>query len=478
MQDLASTEQVAEQEPSVHETLASQANEQNEKPKKKKLELTKRGKLLTHIGILLFVVIAVIIVLDYMTSSEPQAGTTAPAPNSITGAIQTSDSTVSTEQQQRLDVQEQQDLDTSNQTGSTFVQSNLFDVDGFKEVEGSSKIIVGASANGYEKAGTQQQQQQQESAQSRSEVQPVNVLDDATDTTQLGGSVRGRTTGSSSSAVTTEAKLNRITGLMGEFDSSRQQSGRTGSMKTGNRMRVEQEEQVDFGLSDTVIAGNATTGDLSQEFQPRATNTKGKGRGLRVGDTLIGKVKNGLRSTSPSPLLLVEVVQPEELKGAMFSFTPQVAYDNYVFQSNSFNYFGESDQINAIVVTPSANLETGYRTDVDYHRLYKWGMIFFSGIFSGAADYVNNLGGSVEVAGDTVIETNEFDWKKLIASSAGGVADSAQQEVEKAIEIPPTVWIDAGDIIGIMIAEDYNPQWFPFIPKHRNDLLDSRRSVN
>lgn len=453
----------------VHQDLQKQADSTVEP--KKRLETTKSGKLAIKIGTIFFAVAMILILLDYISNGDDPVAVIEPDSEtpSVTSVTDVSYDTVSDEQKERLAQHMQGEKDSAEETGESFVDSNLFDVEGFSQPSVESVVKVEG-----EEADTKNSAQA-ETAQPQNEVKDnqtfENVLDD-NNTNNLG---QNKSSNGNGGKPLTEQKINRISQLVSLFNTEDKESS-VKDMKSGNRL-ISESAPVKFSLdgsSPTTDENYANARSDSNENSP-TESAKGSGRGLHVGDLLIGKVKNGLTSTSPSALLLVEVIQPEELKGGVFTFKPEVAYDNYVFQSNTFNYMGEPDLINAIVVTPNENLTTGYRSGVNYHEIYKWGMIFFTGIFGGAAEYVNALGGDVTVGDNTVIETNKFSPGKMLISSAGGVATAASDELTNAINKPPTVWIDAQDIVGIMVTEDFNPVWFPYIPKQQVDLLDSRR---
>lgn len=216
-------------------------------------------------------------------------------------------------------------------------------------------------------------------------------------------------------------------------------------------------EAAEHNAIESEIPGDT---DQNEDANPTPDKLQGEGRGLLIGDMLLGEVINGLNSNSPSPYMLVRVLQ-EPLKGAKIMFEPSLHYDNYLFASKAVTFGHEQSEISAIIVTPNSNLSTGYRSKVNYHELYKLGVIAFHGIMKGGAEYINSLGGSVAINGDTVIQTNEFDSRKLLIASAGGVADTAEGMVAQELDKPPTVEVFSKDIVGIMFVEKFNPPWLP-----------------
>jgi len=200
-----------------------------------------------------------------------------------------------------------------------------------------------------------------------------------------------------------------------------------------------------------------------------SSNQTGEGRGFYMGDMIVGETKNGLKSTTTSKYLIVNIPQGV-LAGARMVFTPTVEYDTYVFESNEIQLGRHRAPIKAIIVTPNAELETGFRTDVDYHTMYKLGMLWVYGMSKGAAQLVTAFGNDVKSDNSTTVITSDYGTKELIIAGAGGVADAATDIVKKETSIPPTVTVGANEAVGIMFVENINPTWLPVVPDDEYSL--------
>ncbi|WP_120439469.1 hypothetical protein [Vibrio alginolyticus] len=88
----------------------------------------------------------------------------------------------------------------------------------------------------------------------------------------------------------------------------------------------------------------------------------------------------------------------------------------------------------------------------------------------GAAEFVNNVADEVVVDGLPSLRVPNFTTEKLLWSAFGGVADAADPIVEKQLNKPPTVWVNSGDVVGIMMVGEWNPEWSPIITVRTNGI--------
>lgn len=209
---------------------------------------------------------------------------------------------------------------------------------------------------------------------------------------------------------------------------------------------------------------NVTTGDsFTSEFSTETTLThNGLSRGLYVGDKMIGEFEHGINSTSPTMFAIVKVSQGP-LAGAKIVFRPTLAYDTFSYQSSHIQYKNHQAPFKAILVTPDANLQSNYRSGVDYHTLYNLGMVFAVGMAKGSAEFINQVADEIIISDDQIIKSVEFSPTKLLWSAFGGVADAATPLLEKQLDKPPTVWVNAHDLVGIMMVDNWNAEWAPII---------------
>ncbi|WP_026959772.1 hypothetical protein [Aliagarivorans taiwanensis] len=205
--------------------------------------------------------------------------------------------------------------------------------------------------------------------------------------------------------------------------------------------------------------------DATGTWGPATTATGGSGRGLYVGDFMLGEFRHGLKSLYPTSLAIIDITTGP-LEGARVIYTPTLAYDNYLFQSSKIYWKGYQAPFNSILVTPSQHLQPGFRSGVNHHTMYRWGMIFVHGMLKGATDYINSTGTDTTINDNVIISSKEFDPVRMAWSAGGGVAEAATDLVKQETTKPPTVWVNAHDAAGIMMTEDWNPEWSPRITEN------------
>lgn len=201
--------------------------------------------------------------------------------------------------------------------------------------------------------------------------------------------------------------------------------------------------------------------EQGRQIRTSITASKNGGRGLFVGEKIIGEFEQGLNSNTEAEMILVKVIQGP-LKGARIIFKPTLVYDNYLFQSSTIMYKNYQAPFSSVIVTPNANLDLGYTSDVNYHTIYKLAVAFTWGVMTGATEYISKIG-TTTYNGDNTDVTREFDQKEMWWSAAGGVAQATTDMVQKEIATPPTVKVKGGDVVGIMMTENWNSEWAPRI---------------
>ncbi|MFL0824267.1 TraB/TrbI/VirB10 family type IV secretion system protein [Vibrio parahaemolyticus] len=223
-------------------------------------------------------------------------------------------------------------------------------------------------------------------------------------------------------------------------------------------------------MANAQSESNAHASEVSNYRSPEPLgSTNPASKGLMIGDKMLGEATHGLHSSSESMYLIVELIQGP-LKGAKVVYKPTLSYDTFVYQSSEIQFNGNRAAFPSIIITPDENQTVGYRSGVDYHTLYNLGMVFVYGMTKGAAEFVNNVADEVVVDGSTVTTSTQFSTEKLLWSAFGGVADAADPIVEKQLNKPPTVWVNSGDVVGIMMVGEWNPEWSPIITVRTNGI--------
>lgn len=482
MKDLGSTDesQLIEKQASVDTGTAPKPE------KKKKLEMNKGGKLLFKISSVVAVSIGLILVAQTMLGSATKdRNTESKKDETNVGSISLSSKEVTEEHASSIQQQQETDKEKAISNNDTFVEDGVFDITEFtpnlSPIDNAPKLN-GAAANVEEPTTV--------------EEPLVDVLENADD----GGKVsvsnnkftnKNRNSGNGNSSTgnnNSELRRTAITTYMDELlkpipnTKDRGDGEATSRFKSVNLAmnnytsdgRSTQNDgngrSLDMDYGDQQYDENSESYDSTSVQSQDETQSTGNGRGLRVGDYMLGKVLNGLHSSTPSRFMMVEILTPP-LQGAIIPYIPELKYDKYVFSGDSVRHNGNQGSLQTVVVTPNENLSTGYRSNVDYHTFYRVTMMLAAGFASGAKTYVETLGGEVSIGNDsTVVEAKEFKWEEALAVGAGSVVEEGQDIIREEISTPPTVDVTSGDLIGIMVIDDFNPSWIPFIPKSQQYL--------
>lgn len=214
--------------------------------------------------------------------------------------------------------------------------------------------------------------------------------------------------------------------------------------------------------SSGIVGNNINSGGAyNQQATSKAKSING-GRGLFLGEKMLAETQHSIISTSETMFLLVEIIQGP-LTGAKIVYKPTLNYDTFAFQSSVIQYKGNQSPFSSIIITPDEALSSGYRSGVDYHTLMNLGMVFLSGVAKGSAEFINEVADEIVIGDNQVITSVEFSTEKLLWAAFGGVADAATPLLEKQLNKPPTVWIDAYDLVGIMMMDNWNAEWSPKI---------------
>ncbi len=472
MKDIVNTPEIESVEP----TLVTEKH--TEIPEKKRLEMTKSGKLIFKIGAIILAITLFSLAATTFFSQSVVTNDDDKKSATVVGGVKLTEE-ASEEHKAAVAKTRDQQRQAAEDNSTAFIDDGVLDIDGLapdlKPIESAPKL------NGTE-ANTDTLQSQE---QSPTPDQSGGLLSDADDggkpslNRNRNQNNSNNTQNGGSNTSYNEVRVEVISQLFADYTKPPEFKDRT--IPEGTPFASAKVQALSQAFDDTPTTSDERgyDGQFSGEYdnallhqepieQSRSGAPIGRGRGLILGDTLLAKVQNGLNSTTPSNIMVVEIVSPP-LVGARLALAPELKYDNYVYSTDQINFEGHRGNIEAIVVTPNENLSTGYRSDVDYHTAYKLGMMAFAGLAAGAKTYVETLGGDVAFNDNTVIQSKKFNTNEALAVGAGSIIEYGQDYITQEINTPPTVTVDKGDLVGIMITADFNPEWFPFIPKHKKN---------
>ena len=88
--------------------------------------------------------------------------------------------------------------------------------------------------------------------------------------------------------------------------------------------------------------------------------------------------------------------------------------------------------------------------------MLRYGMLFASSFISGLGDAISSSGSTTtSISGGTTTTTNPtLDTKEKLFSALGDVGNAFGDATSGFIDTPPTVKVDAGSTIGLLLMKD------------------------
>lgn len=193
--------------------------------------------------------------------------------------------------------------------------------------------------------------------------------------------------------------------------------------------------------------------------EAKAEKDVGTGQIIKASTILHAVLITAINSDEPGPIL-AEIVTGD-LKGSRLigNFTKAGSNEKMVlkFTNISSPMFKSTMAIDAYAIDPET-ARTAIATDVDHHYFAKYGMMLASSFVKAYADAVksSNTTTTTSVLG-SVTETpkGEFSQKDKMIQAIGGVGEAVAKDVEKNNQVQPTITIDSGTTVGLLIMKDF-----------------------
>lgn len=180
---------------------------------------------------------------------------------------------------------------------------------------------------------------------------------------------------------------------------------------------------------------------------------------LAVGDMLYAVVDTGVNSDIPSPVMATVTsgkYRKTRLIGQFKRFDERLVL--------TFNRAllpgGEAVQLNAYAVDPNTT-HASVASSSDTHFFERWGGLiasaFLEGLgdakrFSGSQSTIYGYGNGVNGTTDQMV-WNDYSIEDQMWIAAGKVGEKAGRILERGFDRPPTVYLDAGAPIGVLIMD-------------------------
>lgn len=176
----------------------------------------------------------------------------------------------------------------------------------------------------------------------------------------------------------------------------------------------------------------------------------------KAGTILNAVLETAVNSDEPSPVLAKVVSGP--LKDTRLIGSIQTVGKKVVLQFSTANMpkLANSIKISAVAVDPESS-RTALASDVDNHYFARYGVLLASAFLSGWSNAIarQNTTTTVSDTGSVIVSQGELSSKDINRQAFGQVgnelANTARQNVN---EIKPTITVDGGIAIGILLMDD------------------------
>jgi type IV secretory pathway VirB10-like protein len=173
--------------------------------------------------------------------------------------------------------------------------------------------------------------------------------------------------------------------------------------------------------------------------------------GLEPGTVLYAVVDIGVNSDQEGTPVVAHVLSgPFEGATVMGGF--KRSSERLVVQFNKIVAKGVQAEFSGYAVDPKTQ-SPGVASSVDTHFLERWGGLVASSFISGLGSAVATGGTSIIYGGTTAptVSTTNHTLSDQMLMAAGKVGDKASQQFANNFNIPPTVTLDPGQPIGILV---------------------------
>lgn len=181
-----------------------------------------------------------------------------------------------------------------------------------------------------------------------------------------------------------------------------------------------------------------------------------KGPVIKAGTVLFGVLDTGINSDQDSPILAT-IIQGE-LKGARLigNFVRRDEKVLISFRTINIPTVKNSIGVNAVAIDPE-EARTALASRVDNHYLLRYGTLFASSFLSGLSSAIIQSGSSVATNANTGIviqNTQRLNTGEKALVALGNVGQQYASVLGRNFTKPPTVFVDAGVGIGVLLMQD------------------------
>ncbi|WP_119328491.1 TrbI/VirB10 family protein [Cysteiniphilum halobium] len=186
---------------------------------------------------------------------------------------------------------------------------------------------------------------------------------------------------------------------------------------------------------------------------------------FKAGDILIAVIDTSVNSDQPNtPVLAHVVVGPYKHAKLLGSFVREEDKLVVRFNTLSIDSRAKSISINAYAIDQNT-AQTALASDVDHHYLLRYGSLFAASFLQGFGTYFSNAQNNNRwcytdpITRREVCQGSEVEMSARNAaySGLGQIGTALSSSMSKQFDKPPTVTLDQGSAIGVLIMQDVNP---------------------
>lgn len=212
------------------------------------------------------------------------------------------------------------------------------------------------------------------------------------------------------------------------------------------------------GRKSAVSTNDTADNDVSSTNQPPKQPAS-----IKAGDVVFGILNTKINSDEPGPILATIVsgkYRGAKLVGAVQQ-SPKITGTNgpttviLSFNIMSIKNMSNSISVNVIAIDPDT-ARTALASEVDFHRLYRYGTLFASSFLSGYGSAITSSGSVTfnNTDGSQTTYQQELNPTETFLAALGGVGTELGDALSDAVDRPNTITVNSGVSLGLLFLDD------------------------
>lgn len=206
--------------------------------------------------------------------------------------------------------------------------------------------------------------------------------------------------------------------------------------------------------------GNEQAQRVSQAVSTQSSISQGP-LFVRAATIVPAVMVTAVNTDEPGPVMAEIVSGP--LKGARLlgqvvnaptDVTDNVQKATIQFNTIQKNDWNQSYQVNVFAIDPSTS-RTALASSVDNHYFRRYGLGLAAAFVEGLGEAYSNVNKTVTHTDNATIVSMGQSAKDINRSALGNVGKKLGQEIGKIADVPATIYVDAGETIGLLFMSDF-----------------------